>query len=456
MEKREQIVAGFSHGFHNAAWAKVQGDRILFAQETERVSRKKFDAELGFIPLTIDADVHVFYENIYKKNDRRISFSQPPAQTKYLHQYSYMRKHHESHAASAYYTAPFSEDVVCVVIDAIGEWDTCSIWRVNDGILEKVWSKKYPFSLGLFYSAITKRVGLQPNCDEYITMGMAAYGEPCVDMLWCFNDDVNLHKGFTLEAFKGETPEDIAASAQMHLETEIIKIMAIASTYGKNLCYAGGVALNCVANSKFAHMFDRVWIFPNPGDAGASLGCALAHNKRQVEFKDTFLGTMIDRRLNPREVVDHLLKHKVVGVANGRAEFGPRALGNRSLLGDPRYNIKNTVNKIKRRQKFRPFAPAILAEYYDEYFEGFANEYMQFVSWAKHDYKSVTHVDGSSRVQLVYPNDNCRLRLILEEFFSRTGVPMLLNTSLNIKGEPMVDTWEHALEFEKKYGVRVF
>ena len=456
MEKREQIVAGFSHGFHNAAWAKVQGDRILFAQETERVSRKKFDAELGFIPLTIDADVHVFYENIYKKNDRRISFSQPPAQTKYLHQYSYMRKHHESHAASAYYTAPFSEDVVCVVIDAIGEWDTCSIWIVNDGILEKVWSKKYPFSLGLFYSAITKRVGLQPNCDEYITMGMAAYGEPCVDMLWCFNDDVNLHKGFTLEAFRGETPEDIAASAQMHLETEIIKIMAIASTYGKNLCYAGGVALNCVANSKFAHMFDRVWIFPNPGDAGASLGCALAHNKRQVEFKDTFLGTMIDRRLNPREVVDHLLKHKVVGVANGKAEFGPRALGNRSLLGDPRYNIKDTVNKIKRRQKFRPFAPAILAECYDEYFEGFANEYMQFVAWAKHDYKSVTHVDGSARVQLVYPNDDCRLRMILEEFYSRTGVPMLLNTSLNIKGEPMVDTWEHALEFEKKYGVRVF
>ena len=456
MEKREQIIAGFSHGFHNAAWAKIQGDEILFAQETERVSRKKFDAQLGFNPQTVNADVHVFYENTYKKNDRRISFSQLPLSTEFLLQYSYMRKHHESHAASAYYTAPFSEDVVCVVIDAIGEWDTCSIWIVNDGILEKVWSQKYPTSLGLFYSAITKRIGLQPNCDEYITMGMAAYGEPCVDMLWCFNKDVNLHRGFTLEAFKGETPEDIAASAQLHLETEIQKIMAIASTYGKNLCYAGGVALNCVANSKIAHMFDKVWIFPNPGDAGASLGCALAHNKRQVKFKDTFLGTMIDRRLNPREVVDHLLKHKVVGVANGKAEFGPRALGNRSLLGDPRYNIKDTVNKIKRRQKFRPFAPAILAECYDEYFEGFANEYMQFVAWAKHDYKSVTHIDGSARVQLVYPNDDCRLRMILEEFYSKTGVPMLLNTSLNIKGEPMVDTWEHALEFEKKYGVRVF
>ena len=456
MEKRDKIIAGFSHGFHNAAWAKIQGDEILFAQETERVSRKKFDAQLGFNPQTVNADVHVFYENTYKKNDRRISFSQLPLSTEFLLQYSYMRKHHESHAASAYYTAPFSEDVVCVVIDAIGEWDTCSIWIINDGILEKVWSQKYPTSLGLFYSAITKRIGLQPNCDEYITMGMAAYGEPCVDMLWCFNKDVNLHRGFTLEAFKGETPEDIAASAQLHLETEIQKIMAIASTYGKNLCYAGGVALNCVANSKIAHMFDKVWIFPNPGDAGASLGCALAHNKRQVKFKDTFLGTMIDRRLNPREVVDHLLKHKVVGVANGKAEFGPRALGNRSLLGDPRYNIKDTVNKIKRRQKFRPFAPAILAECYDEYFEGFANEYMQFVAWAKHDYKSVTHVDGSARVQLVYPNDDCRLRMILEEFYSRTGVPMLLNTSLNIKGEPMVDTWEHALEFEKKYGVRVF
>ena len=456
MEKRDKIIAGFSHGFHNAAWAKIQGDEILFAQETERVSRKKFDAQLGFNPQTVNADVHVFYENTYKKNDRRISFSQLPLSTEFLLQYSYMRKHHESHAASAYYTAPFSEDVVCVVIDAIGEWDTCSIWIINDGILEKVWSQKYPTSLGLFYSAITKRIGLQPNCDEYITMGMAAYGEPCVDMLWCFNKDVNLHRGFTLDAFKGETPEDIAASAQLHLETEIQKIMAIASTYGKNLCYAGGVALNCVANSKIAHMFDKVWIFPNPGDAGASLGCALAHNKRQVKFKDTFLGTMIDRRLNPREVVDHLLKHKVVGVANGKAEFGPRALGNRSLLGDPRYNIKDTVNKIKRRQKFRPFAPAILAECYDEYFEGFANEYMQFVAWAKHDYKSVTHVDGSARVQLVYPNDDCRLRMILEEFYSRTGVPMLLNTSLNIKGEPMVDTWEHALEFEKKYGVRVF
>ena len=175
-----------------------------------------------------------------------------------------------------------------------------------------------------------------------------------------------------------------------------------------------------------------------------------------LNFEHCFLGYDIKGEYPTEDVLKELLKGNIVGVANGRAEFGPRALGNRSLLGDPRYNIKDTVNKIKRRQKFRPFAPAILAECYDEYFEGFANEYMQFVAWAKHDYKSVTHIDGSARVQLVYPNDDCRLRMILEEFYSRTGVPMLLNTSLNIKGEPMVDTWEHALEFEKKYGVRVF
>ena len=165
---------------------------------------------------------------------------------------------------------------------------------------------------------------------------------------------------------------------------------------------------------------------------------------------------MIDRPLSPTYVVDELMKNKVVGVANGKAEFGPRALGNRSLLGDVRYDIRNHVNRIKQRQKFRPFAPAILSEFYDEYFDGWANAYMSFVSWAKHDYKSVTHVDGSARVQLVYPSDDCRLRMILEEYYERTGIPMLLNTSLNIKGMPMVDTWDHAVEFEKKYGVKVF
>ena len=147
----------------------------------------------------------------------------------------------------------------------------------------------------------------------------------------------------------------------------------------------------------------------------------------------------------------------MVGVAHGRAEFGPRALGNRSLLADPREDsIKDVVNEIKRRQKFRPFAPAILEEYADEYFEGPMNEYMQFVANAKHDYNSVTHIDGTARVQVVKKDCISIIRQILEEWYDSTGCPMLLNTSLNIKGKPMVNTLEDAKDFEKKYRVKVF
>ena len=349
--------------------------------------------------------------------------------------------------AAAYYTAPFIPDVT-VVIDAIGEYDTASIW-VNH---EKVWSKQYPWSLGLFYSAITKRIGLKPNEDEYITMGMAAFGKPCVDMSGIF--DEYLHTGIPLKKWFWNKPEDIAASAQLYLEDELQKIFVEARKYGNKVAYGGGVALNCVANSKIAKMFDKMWIFPNPGDAGSALGCILAKSKKRLDYTHTFWGYNIDRELNPNDVVKELLDSKVVGVANGRAEFGPRALGNRSLLADPRYNIKDKVNKIKRRQKFRPFAPAILEEHYNTYFEGYANEFMQFVCHAKHDYKSVVHVDGTSRVQIV-KDDGSNLRKILECWYDVTDCPMLLNTSLNIKGQPIVNSWEHAEDFMKKYKVKV-
>ena len=203
-------------------------------------------------------------------------------------------------------------------------------------------------------------------------------------------------------------------------------------------------------------MFDDMWIFPSPGDAGSALGCILAHRKEHINFKDCFLGHNIDQEINPVEVVKEIISNKVVGIANGKAEFGPRAFGNRSLLGDVRFDIKDTVNAIKRRQKFRPFAPAILEEYVDEYFEGYTNEYMQFVAKAKHDYSSVTHVDGTARVQVVRKDCTSALRRILEVYYDITKVPMLLNTSLNIKGEPMVNTWEQALDFQHKYGVKVF
>ena len=168
--------------------------------------------------------------------------------------------------------------------------------------------------------------------------------------------------------------------------------------------------------------------------------------KRKLEWRGPYLGTPILGPVNAREIIAELNRTKIVGIASGRAEFGPRALGNRSLLADPRdSNIKDAINDIKRRQKFRPFAPAILEEYATEYFDGPMNEYMQFVAKAKHDYSSVTHVDGTARVQVVK-----------KEWYESTGCPMLLNTSLNIKGKPMVNDKEDAEEFSKLYNVAVF
>ena len=450
------VIKGISEGFHDASVALVEDNKILWAKHAERFSRKKNDRINPLHLRNADADTSVFYENVPLKNERRIAHSQVPVSTKIFDDCDYYCNHHESHATGAYYTSPFTEDAVCLVIDAIGEWTTSSIWQVKDKKFKKVFEKIYPQSIGLFYSAITKRIGLKTNEDEYITMGMAAYGNVCVDMQYCFNDWANWHKGFSLKDFKGEHPYDIAASAQAHAELEIEKLVGLAANWGTNLCYAGGVALNCVANSKILHhYFKNVWIYPNPGDAGSSLGAALWKGEKHVEYSP-YLGTDIQHHVNPKIVVTQILKKKVVGIANGKAEFGPRALGNRSLLGDVRYDIKRTVNKIKRRQQFRPFAPAILSEYADEYFEGPMNQYMQYTSQAKHDYTSVTHIDNSARVQLVTPSCKTILRPILEEYYERTGVPMLLNTSLNIKGQPIVDTWQDAMDFSNKYGVQVF
>ena len=333
-----------------------------------------------------------------------------------------------------------------------------SIWKgsVENGYmgqrthtLKKISSWKYPHSLGLLYSAITHRIGLKPNEDEYITMGMAAFGEPIYnleDQLW-----KNNHKGVG-NIFPEARPEDLAASVQSLYERELFKLVEMCPH--ENLVIMGGCALNCVANSKIKDK--NIWIMPAAGDAGSALGAAALVRKQKLEWINPYLGTPIFNPVNVSNVVQELLDNKVCGLANGRAEFGPRALGNRALLGDPRYDIKDTVNDIKMRQKFRPFAPAILEEYTDEYFDGPMNEYMQFVAQAKHDYSSVTHVDGTARVQVVKKDCGSLIREVLEEWYERTGCPMLLNTSLNIKGKPMVNTWEDAREFSKLYNVAVF
>ncbi len=438
------MYTGLSHGFHDAAICYIDDTDIIEAHHSERHSRIKNDKNL-FGDLQIRGS-SVYYEKPFKKNLRRMYAGQS---WKPMPNYDHYVDHHHSHAAAAYYTRPFKEEPVCVVIDAIGEWDTASIWYQH----KKVWSKKYPWSIGLFYSAVTAKIGLKPMEDEYITMGMAAYGKASNDLSELM--EYNLHRG--MDFYKTDmSNEDLAAAAQQTVENEIYDIMRRARLYSGYLCYGGGVALNCVANSKIRPLFEDMWIMPNPGDAGSALGCAAAINGKMLNWKGPYLGTEIKRDVNVKEVVDHLIHYSYCGIANGRAEFGPRALGNRSLIADPRQPIKDTVNQIKRRQLFRPFAPAILEEFSKDYFEGPMNEYMQYTAKAKHDYESVTHVDGTARVQVVKPDCESILRPILEEWYEQTGCPMLLNTSLNIKGQPMVDTVAHANEFENKYKVKVF
>ena len=441
------INVGVSAGFHDAAISVLNGREILYANHCERHSKIKGDPNFNPNLLPLHYDNTAFYEKPFLKNTRRLFAGQRMKWPD--RKYDYYFGHHETHAAAGYYTSPFNECNV-LVIDAIGEWNTISIWEGKDDKLTKLKTWNYPYSLGLLYSAITRRIGLKPNEDEYITMGMAAFGEPKYDLEYLLHK--NNHRGVG-KIFPRAHPNDLAASVQNLYETKFLELLKYCDY--SNIVIMGGCALNCVANSKIPNRFN-VWIMPSPGDAGSSLGAAALIEKKKIRWRHPYLGHNIIKELNPKEIVKHLLEHKLCGVANGRAEFGPRALGNRSLLADPRLDIKDTVNEVKQRQKFRPFAPAILEEHFDDYFVGRKNRYMQFVSKARHDYKSVTHVDGTARVQCVEKDNISILRPILEEWYSQTGCPMLLNTSLNIRGKPMVNNITHAENFEKKYNVKVF
>ena len=315
-------------------------------------------------------------------------------------------------------------------------------------------------------------------------MGMAAYGDPnklYVDMK---NDFIhtptwdmgglssikkNLHRG-CLDWRPNLTVKDsfeIAASTQAIYEELFLETIREAWTLNPNdnLVLMGGCALNCLANRLTGKYFKNTWIYPNPGDAGSAIGAVLAHNptwRDYTNWNNPFLGYDMRSYHSNKEIVDYLEEHKICGLARGRAEFGPRALGNRSLLADPRGpEIKDTVNGIKQRQEFRPFAPAILEELLPDYFDmpyGWRNSrYMQSVATCRRPdlFPAIVHRDGSSRVQSV-PKDGSPFRKLLELWYERTGCPMLLNTSLNIKGQPMVNNHADAANFERQYGVKVF
>jgi len=260
------------------------------------------------------------------------------------------------------------------------------------------------------------------------------------------------------------TQYDIAASAQDIAEQLINNVMRRAKDFkfSTNLVYMGGVALNCSANRNLGKYFDNIWIMPCPGDAGSSLGAAALAYGKQIHWTNAYLGHNIPGDYPVDDIITSLLRDKIVGVASGRAEFGPRALGNRSLLADPRgETIKDRVNEIKRRQKFRPFAPVILEEHADQYFDmphGFPDSrYMQVIARCRHPglYPAIVHYDNTSRVQTV-PANGSGIRLLLEAWYKETGCPMLLNTSLNIRGEPMVNDRTDADRFEQLYRVKVY
>lgn len=487
---------GYSNNFHDAGVSLIDNNgNILFAGHSERYSKIKHDKDLN---------VNIIYDMLKYKNDDlcQVNYYERPFFTQlrqllagqnidfanvknrigkdilrlFKSNKIVTHPHHLSHAAAGFQTSNFNHATV-VVIDAIGEFDTISIWNASYDIngfvkYKKVFSKRYPNSLGLFYSAMTKRVGLNPLDEEYILMGMVAYGKPVYTQelykKFLFDNDLNfkenLHIGVEDNFLYDADIMDIAASTQELTEIVIKSIMDKARVLGHsdNLVYMGGVALNCLANRFLGDYFSNIWIMPNPGDCGSSLGAAALGYGKKLNWINAYLGYDIQGEYPIDKVLNSLNNEKIVGIASGRAEFGPRALGNRSLLADPRgHEIKDKVNEIKRRQKFRPFAPVILEEYVDQYFvmpNGFSvSPYMQVVATCRKPelFPAIVHHDGTSRVQTV-GKDNTGIRELLEKWYVLTECPMLLNTSLNIRGEPMVNDRNDADRFEKLYGVKVY
>jgi carbamoyltransferase len=484
------ITWGISANSHDAALAVFVDNELVFASHAERFSGVKNDAHLNSKLINYalkwgEPDEVVWYEKPLLKTLRQLRAGQgwnwnENNIRKYLSNYGIhapivYSRHHDSHAAAGYYTSEF-DDATVICIDSIGEFETLTAYTGQGSSLTKVFSQGYPHSVGLWYSAMTQRVGLKPNEDEYILMGMAAYGDPkrlyqdiVDDFIYyvgsgevLFKD--NLHRGckqWKPELTTEQDMFDIAAATQAVYEMILDETLRYWSNLlpSCNLVLMGGCALNCSANSIAYDYYDNVWIMPNPGDAGSAVGAVLAHWKQHIKFDSAYLGYDIEGEYPVEELITELKTSGIAGVASGRSEFGPRAFGNRSLLADPRgISIKDRVNEIKRRQKFRPFAPVILEEHAEQYFAGAVGPYMQYTARCKDpdSYPAIVHADGTSRVQTVAKGDRTGIRLLLERWYQETDCPMLLNTSLNIKGKPMVNDLTDAEEFAKLYNVKVF
>ena len=441
----------------------------------------------------------------------------------------YFSDHHLSHAASAFFPSPFEEAIV-LTADGVGEWATTTVAIGKNNSLEIKKEIHFPHSLGLLYSAFTYYCGFKVNSGEYKLMGLAPYGNPTFEeqilKLIDVKDDgsfrldqsyFNYATGLTMTNSKfhklfGQEPRDssknnltqfhmdIAASIQKVTEDILINLLkSISNEYQiRNLCLAGGVALNCVANGKILkkQIFNNIWIQPAAGDAGGSLGAALAlwyidqENSRIINPEDSMKGSYLGKEYSQQEIekelitagakfdtfdyedlidktTDYLMNEKAIGWFQGRMEFGPRALGGRSILGDPRSDsMQKSLNlKVKYRESFRPFAPSILKEDLSDWFNiEVESPYMLIVADIKSEKKiqmtedqeklfgidklnikrstvpAVTHVDYSARIQTVTKNKNQRYFDLLSKFKEKTGCPILINTSFNVRGEPIVNS----------------
>jgi carbamoyltransferase len=442
-------------------------------------------------------------------------------------------QHHQSHAASAFYFSPF-DDAAVLCLDGVGEWATTTAWIGSGNELTPLWEIDFPHSLGLLYSAFTYFTGFRVNSGEYKLMGLAPYGEPryvdlILDKLLDLKEDgtfrldmryFNYCTGLTMtnklfaDLFGGppraaesavtQREMDLAASIQVITEEVVLRLARTlrTETGQKNLCLAGGVALNCVANGRLLRegLFEGLWIQPAAGDAGGALGAASViwheyenqprHCNGGDSMAGSYLGPSFDRatiaqqleslgakyeelpddELMPR-LAEVLEGECVVGWFQGRMEFGPRALGGRSIIGDPRsVKMQSVMNlKIKYRESFRPFAPSVLAERAGDFFElDSTSPYMLIVAPVskslripmteeqerlfgieklnikRSDLPAITHVDYSARVQTVHADTNPRYHALISAFEARTGCGVLVNTSFNVRGEPIVCTPEDA------------
>jgi len=488
------ITWGISANSHDAALAVFVNKELVFASHSERFSGVKNDPNLDqylidYAKEKWGSPEHVhWYENPYKKTIRQWCAGQGWKLSEnnihnYLGRYGitsnvHIGNHHLSHAAGGYFTSPF-ESACVISLDSIGEFETLTIWKADGDKLTKLYSQRYPHSVGLWYSAMTQRCGLRPNEEEYILMGMSALGDPnrlkeeieedFVSYTWprIISFKQNLHRGcldWRNDLNQQQDIYDIAAATQSVYEDIFQHILMFAKhiTKSKNLVLMGGCALNCSANSKAYTFFDNVWIMPNPGDAGSAIGAVLADCPSwRIEKFNPYIGYNLGYNVSNNDIVDYLDKNKICGLARGPAEFGPRALGNRSLIADPRgFDIKDRVNEIKHREQFRPFAPAILAELASDYFDipsDRSSDFMQFVYRCRRPelFPAIVHIDGTSRIQTVQ-KDSGEFRKLLELWYERTGCPMLLNTSLNIKGQPMVNNHADVKNWEQSYGLPVF